>query len=50
MIQYIISIQTDIFFNKSDDVVEMYMRNLRILKGIYDIFQVIIVIFKMYIL
>lgn len=50
MIQYIISIQTDIFFKKSDDVVEMYMRNLRISEDIYDIFQVIDVVIKILLL
>lgn len=50
MIQYIISIQTDIFFKKSDDVAEMYMRNLRISEDIYDIFQVIDVVIKILLL
>lgn len=50
MIQFIILIQTDIFFKKSDDVEEMYMRNLRISKDIYDIFQVIDVVIKILLL
>lgn len=51
-IQYILLIQIDTFFKRSDDVIEVYQRNFRMLEGVCIIFQydVIIRIFYYFII